>query len=145
MIYINGRTCSTVPGTVITFAHELQHFIQYGYAWKVWRANTLIYNILRDGPPTTIKAWDIPYEKDTMMVSKRVAGQVLGETRVSEYANAQIMTGNDGEKWRFFLRISNSTPFDLLTETKPWVERYKPELLKIKQSEIDFAQNEWWR
>jgi hypothetical protein len=119
--------------------------MQHGYAWKVWRANTLIYNILRDGPPTTIKAWDIPYERDTMIVSKQVAGEVFGPEVVREYANAQIMTCNDSEKWKFFLSISNSTPSNLLAETKPWVETYKTELLKIKQSDIDFSQNEWWR
>ena len=41
--------------------------------------------------------------------------------------------------------MSNSTPFDLLAETKPWVEKYKVDLEKIKQSEVDFTQNEWWR
>jgi hypothetical protein len=30
VIYVNGRTTSSVPGTVITIAHELQHFMQYG-------------------------------------------------------------------------------------------------------------------
>src|SRR5713226_337826 len=71
VIYINGRTTSTLPDTVITLAHELQHFVQFGFMRKVWRANTFIYNVLRDGPPTTIKAWDLPLEIDTMAVSKR--------------------------------------------------------------------------
>jgi glycogen debranching enzyme len=145
VVYVNGRTCSSLPGAVVTLAHELQHFIQYGYTRKVWRANTLIYNILHDGPPTTIKAWDIPYERDTMRVSKRVAGRVLGEDIVKAYAEAQIAAGNDPEKWKFFLSVSCAAPFDLLTETKPWVDKYKAELEKIEQSEVDFSQNEWWR
>src|ERR1700730_16552026 len=65
IIYINGRTCSSPVATVITLAPELQHFVQYGSMNKIWRANTLIYNILRNGPPTTIRAWEIPCEGDT--------------------------------------------------------------------------------
>lgn len=119
VIYINGRTSSTLPGTVITFAHELQHFMQYGWARKVWRANTLIYNILRDGPPTTINAWDIPFEKDTMRVSKQVATTLIGEEVVKAYADLRVSTGNDEEKWKVFQKLSYTTPFDLLEETKP--------------------------
>jgi len=144
VVFVNGRTCSSLPGTVITLAHELQHLTQFANMWKVWRANTLIYNILRDGPPNPIKAWDIPYERDTMMVSKRVAEKVLGAEVVKAHAKTQIMTGNDREKWKAFLSVSDSTTFDLLSETKPWVEKYRPELEKIKQSEIGFAQDEWW-
>lgn len=144
VIYINGRTSSSLPGTVITFAHELQHFMQYGWARKVWGANTLVYSILRDGPPTTIKAWDIPYEKDTMRVSKQVAGTLIGEEVVKAYADLQISAGNDTEKWMFFQNISHSTPFDLLGETKPWVEKYRTALEKVKQSDVDFTKKEWW-
>lgn len=145
VVYVNGRTSASLPGTVIAFAHEMQHFIQYGYMRKVARANTFIYKILHDGPPTPIKAWDIPNERGAMMVSKQVAEKMLGAEVVKAYAKAQIMTGNDREKWKTFLSVSDSAPFDLLAETKPWVEKYRPQLEKINQSEIDFTQDEWWR
>src|SRR5580658_2464159 len=29
VVFVNGRTCSSLPGTVITLAHELQHLIQF--------------------------------------------------------------------------------------------------------------------
>lgn len=147
VIYINGRTCSTLAGTVITLAHELQHFVQYGFTRKVWRANTFIYNILRDGPPTTIKAWDLPLEIDTMVVSKRVGELVLGEEVAKVHAEAQIAAGNDPGKWRFFQTLSalHETQFNLLEETKPWVEKYRAELKTIKQRDVDFLQSEWWR
>ena len=143
-IYLNGRTTASVPGTLITLAHELQHFMQYANDWNVWRANTLITNILRDGPPTTIKSWDIPFEKDTTRVSKRVAEEILGADAIRAHADAQIAAGNHADKWRFFRDVSYSTPFDLLAETKPWVEKYRTELLGIPQSDVDFAQREWW-
>jgi hypothetical protein len=144
VIYINGRTCASLPGSIITFAHELQHFTQCGYMRKVWLANTLIYNILYGGPPTTIKGWDIPYERDAMKVSKHVAEKVLGEDVVKAHAEAQIVAGNDPEKWKFFLSVSNSTPFNLLAETKLWVEKYRTELMRTDQGEVDFAHDEWW-
>jgi hypothetical protein len=144
-IYLNGRTTVSVPGTVITLAHELQHFMQYANAWKVWRANTLITNILRDGPPTTIKSWDIPFEKDTTRVSKRVAEEILGADAIKAHTDAQIALGNHAEKWKFFRDVPYSTPFDLLAETKPWVEKYRTELLRIPQSDIDFNLSEWWK
>jgi len=87
----------------------------------------------------------LQYERDTMMVSKRVAEKVLGVEVVKVHAETQIITGNDGEKWKAFLSVSDSTTFDLLAETKPWMGKYRPELEKIKQSEIGFAQDEWWR
>lgn len=144
VIYVNGRTTLSVPGTVITLAHELQHFMQYGHARKVWKANTLIYEILRDGPPTPIRSWDIPYEKDTTRVSKKVAEEVLGADVVNTHVNAQIAAGNHTEKWMFFQNVSYAMEFDLLEETKRWVERYRTELLKIDQTDVDFRQSEWW-
>lgn len=80
-----------------------------------------------------------------MMVSKQFAGEVLGKDVMKAHAEEQIEAGNDPEKWKFFLNVSNSTPFDLLAETKPWVEKYRTELVKIEQGEIDFSKDEWWR
>jgi hypothetical protein len=59
--------------------------VQYGTLRKVWKANSLIYGILRDGPPTPIKPWDIPLEKDAMAISKTVATLVLGEEAVKKH------------------------------------------------------------
>jgi hypothetical protein len=90
VIYINGRTSATLVGTVITLAHELQHFAQFAFHRKVWKTNTLIYDILRTGPTINVKAWDIPFEIDAMRVSKRAADEILGEEVVKEHARAQV-------------------------------------------------------
>jgi hypothetical protein len=145
VIYINGRTCCSTVGTVITLAHELQHFVQYGFFRKLWFANTMIYSILRDGPPTPIRPWDIPYERDTTTVSKQVATKIHGEQIVQGYAEAQIAAGIDPDKWESFLKLPHRTPFNLLDETKLWVEKYQFELEMMEQTEIDFTQDEWWR
>jgi len=56
-----------------------------------------------------------------MVVSKRVAEAVAG-----------------------VLSLSPSTPFDLLTETIPWVERYRIHLQAVNQHGVDFSRREWW-
>ncbi len=145
VIYINGRTSSTVPGAIITFAHGLQHFMQYGNSWKIWRANTFIYNILREDPATHVKPWDIPYEKDTAQSVETSGDSVLSQAVVKVHAGEQIAAGKDPEKWQFFQNLSYSNPFDLLAETEVWVERYKGELSKIKQKDVDFSRPDWWK
>ncbi|HXX43221.1 MAG TPA: hypothetical protein VEJ38_00735 [Candidatus Acidoferrales bacterium] len=144
VIYLNGRTTPSIQATVITFAHELQHFAQCGHMWKVWRANSLIQATLRDGPPTSLKSWDIPYEIDAMLASKRVAEKVLGGTAVKAHALAQIQLGGTKEEWEFFDRLSQR-PFDLLEESKPWVEEYRAKLQLLKQNDVDFTVEEWWK
>jgi hypothetical protein len=42
-IYVRSTTCQTVPGAVITLAHELTHCRQRDAAFKVWLANSLLY------------------------------------------------------------------------------------------------------
>ncbi|HEV8039246.1 MAG TPA: hypothetical protein VGP62_10320 [Bryobacteraceae bacterium] len=74
VIYLPSRTFTTETGAVITFSHELQHFVQYGTAYKAWAASTLLCKHLRTfEPATTAQAWNIPHEQDAMIVSKRIA------------------------------------------------------------------------
>lgn len=37
-IYLRNRTCESLIGTAIAFAHELQHFKQLGYSYKARQA-----------------------------------------------------------------------------------------------------------
>jgi len=121
--------------------------VQYGFFRKLWRTNSLIYGILRDGPTTTIRSWDLPLEIDSTAVSKRVAELVLTKEVVEAHTEAQIAVGNDPEKWRFFRTLSTlrQTEHFLLAETKPWADKFMPELRAIKQRDVDFLQGEWWR
>lgn len=142
LIYINGRASADSAGGVITFAHELQHFVQFGFRKKLWLANTLIYAALLEGPPTTVKPWDLPHETEAIRMSKFVAEAVLGADVVAAHCERKIATGNDREKWEFFQQLSLKVPFDLRAETLAWVERYKGQL--PEQEEIDFSTPSWW-
>ena len=63
LIYLHGSTCASEVGLTMTFAHELQHFVQHGNMLTLWAANTLIPQL----PKSVINAlglrWcDIPHE-----------------------------------------------------------------------------------
>jgi hypothetical protein len=47
VIYMRCRTCHSPAGMVITFAHELQYFMQYGCKSKVYQANQHLLHISR--------------------------------------------------------------------------------------------------
>jgi hypothetical protein len=146
LIYLRGTTCATEVGALITFAHELQHFVQQGGSFKVSVANGLLYDHLHNlDPANTAKAWNIPHEHDAMMVSKRVAEAVVGTEVVSKHAASRIAAEDDALYWKYFESLSTEIPFDLLVETIPWVDKYRSQLRALAQTKIDFSQSEWWR
>jgi hypothetical protein len=146
VVYLPGRTCVAKAGAVITFAHELQHFVQHGSAYKVLVANNLLSeNLLGFDPDSPAKAWHIPHEQDAMLVSKRVAEAVLGTEVVSQHVESRIAAQDDLLYWQYFQNLSADSPFDLLAQTIPWVDKYRPQLLALQQTKVDFSQTEWWQ
>ena len=151
-IYVRNKTCQTVPGTVITLAHELTHCRQRNTAAKVWWANSLLYQHLGDMDPAalfTTRAWNIPHEHEAQLNSRRIAIELLGEAIVDAYAVSKIQDNYDPDKWRFFRSLSTSATFNLLEETRPWVDRYRTGLQMIPQNiepehQIDFTKPDWW-
>jgi hypothetical protein len=145
VIYLRGRTCAAPASAIITLAHELQHFVQYGQAPKVFAANALLYHHLRTfDPASELEAWDIPHERDAMTVSKTVAEAVIGPEAVSIYARSQVVAEIDPHYWQCFQGLSSSVQIDLLWETRPLVEKYRPKLLSLNQTKVDFSEAEWW-
>jgi hypothetical protein len=146
VIYVPGSTCAIETGALITFSHELQHFVQYGSAYNVWAANTILYQHLRSfEPATTAKAWNIPHEQDAMIVSKRVVESVVGTDVVDSHATSRINAQDDALYWVFFQSLSSRSSFDLTAETIPWVDKYRTQLLQLQQHEVDFSKPDWWR
>jgi hypothetical protein len=41
-IYVHGSTCTDETALIMTFAHELQHFVQYGFSRRLWAEGGLI-------------------------------------------------------------------------------------------------------
>src|SRR6266704_1647318 len=83
LIYVHGSICADETGLIMTFAHELQHFVQYGYQRKLWAANALLPRL----PDYLIRAnrlkwFYIPIEREARLVAKRVAETLCGADKV---------------------------------------------------------------
>jgi hypothetical protein len=94
-IYLRRQTCQSPTGAVITFAHELQHFMQYGYSYKVRQAVSLIQGVYAGKP---LALWRLPCEYEAQLISKKVAISILGDNVVSSFTEQKIMSGNDSDK-----------------------------------------------
>ncbi len=110
--------------------------MQHGSACKVLVANGLLYGHLPSFDPTSqAKAWNIPHEQDAMIVSKRVAEAVMGSEAVSMHAASRIAAQDDPLYWEYFQGLSSQGSFDLLAETKLWVDKYRSQLLALQQNQ----------
>ena len=59
LIYIRHSTCDDPTGLAECYAHELQHFVQYGRTPRLWAVNSVLYeNLKRLEPASTVI--DIP-------------------------------------------------------------------------------------
>jgi hypothetical protein len=156
VIYLHGSTCEEDVGLTITFAHELQHFLQYANERRIWAVNVLLMN-LPNLPTEDLKMpWDIPIEREARTVAKQVAESLYGEDIVRRHAMKKIdahATDNDAKDWTFFRDVDPSTVYCVADATKSLVERYKPELKQLQQlpecrndpdfSAIDFDTSDW--
>lgn len=151
LIYVPGTRYSQekVP-FVMTFAHELQHFVQWGFARKVYKANALLFqNLLSFDPKTNAKPWDIPYNREAMIASKRVAEAVCDASSVREFIDAQILESeksknkSKNELWECFRSLPSSSAYDLRRETDVLVQKYRSQLSDLG-TKIDFTSSKWW-
>ena len=149
VIYLHGSTCVSETGLTMTFAHELQHFVQHSNVRRLWAENTLIQNL----PKYVINAlrlkWsDIPIEREARIVAKRTAESLCGSGRVREYVEVRIteaVNADDADDWRFVQGLVASTSCDLADETRLISQRLKPyrsqleELLQEVKDDLDFG------
>ncbi len=160
LIYLHGSTCETEIGMTITFAHELQHFMQYAGRRRLWAANMLLMNLEKYFPyRTDFKfLWEIPIEIEARVVAKQAAETLFGGERVRQYVDARVgnpVNADDAKDWEFFRGLRSSDSYDLLIETKKLVQRYEPLLRKLQEhrdlqrdpdfSTLDFAKAQWWK
>ncbi len=144
LVYLYGSTCANEVGLTMTLAHELQHAIQHGNARNVWAVNGLVPQL----PKTAVAAlglqWaDIPIERETRIVSKRVAVHFFGEKRVTQYIDEKIaegITDSDVADWQFVRTLTASSSVDLATCTQQLFKRmkgYRSELEAVLQEKKD--------
>jgi hypothetical protein len=158
LIYLHGSTCAVEVSMIITFAHELQHFLQYGNEPRLWVADALMTELARNKYISGFNNWqDFPSEHEAILVSKRVATRMCGEEAVRLYADSQITSATDNNekyRWEFFQKLSLSTTFHFAAVVNALVQEYRVTLeadiaLNRKNdplcSSLDFGKSDWWK
>jgi hypothetical protein len=138
LIYLHGSTCLNEVGMTMTFAHELQHFIQHENSLELWAVNTVAIEMLRYHKSAyrtlSIQWCDIPIEREARIVAKRIAERIFGSEAVAQYVSAkrdEFVTEQDAADWTCIGGLDATTPYDLATETRlffPRLGNYASEL-----------------
>jgi hypothetical protein len=145
LIYIRRGTCDDPTGLVECYAHELQHFVQYGRTPRLWAVNSVLYQKLKGLEPASTVT-DIPTEREANIVSKRVAETICGVEAVKQFAEERVRfmdecgEHEERDRWIFFRDTPSSTPFNLLDATLPLVEKYKG----VLDFKMDVDKSGWW-
>lgn len=147
-IYLYGSTCDDETALTMTFAHELQHFAQYGFKRRLWAVGRLLPRLPKEAIAALGLNWpDIPHEREARIFAKRVAVKICGSDAVQEYIHRRInekVTPEDVEDWRFSLDLDPSLPYNLQSETKrvfQWLRPYRQaieDVLRLVREEGEF-------
>jgi hypothetical protein len=133
MILLHGSTCETDIGLTLTFAHELQHFLQYTNAKPLWVMNKLLMCLHNE----EFKVWwDFPVEVEARVTAKKVAECLFGAELVREHIKEKIkarITCDDAKDWEFVQGIVSSVPYNLGDCTRPLVRRHRRQLDELRQ------------
>jgi|HubBroStandDraft_6_1064221.scaffolds.fasta_scaffold00205_50 hypothetical protein len=135
LIYLHDSTSRTDTGLVMTFAHELQHFVQHNREPKLWAESSVVTNLTKeDIRALNLNSFHIPIEREARAVSKLVAEELCGAEAVRRYINGKIeenVNPDDVEDWKFVRGLNASVPYDLKCETRllfQRLKRFRPQL-----------------
>jgi len=144
LVYLYGSTCGNEVGLTMTLAHELQHAIQHSNARNVWAVNGLVPQLHKTVIAALKLQWfDIPIERETRIVSKRVAVEFFGEQRVTQYIDEKIgegITESDVADWQFVRALTPSSSVEIVADTHRLFQRlkgYRSELEAVLQEKKD--------
>lgn len=130
IVYLHDSTCNSEDSLTMTVAHELQHFIQYGFNRSIWAWNTVVTNL----PMPTIDAFgltwrDIPIEHEARIVAKQASEAILGRETTAkyiEYRKSQRLTNKDAADWEFIQSIDTTQVYDCVVQTQALFRRLTP-------------------
>jgi hypothetical protein len=144
LIYLHGSTCANRPSLVMTFSHELQHFVQHGKSPDLWAASTVLFNLEKDFyRRAPLRVFDIPVELQARIVSKRIAMTLCGVESVNSYIEkriAEAVTPEDVEDWQF-VRDLKAQSVDLMAQSKQTFRRLLPYRQQIEHA-LDLARDQ---
>jgi len=150
LIYLHGTASSSEVALAMVFAHELQHFVQYGFKRKLWAESKLIRELPREVQEKEKLNWpDIPHEREARIVAKLIGVELCGEDAVNRHIDRMIReaerrcvdkTASESdakmeiEDLRFSRNFTGlSVPYDLTSEVTQIYQRlraYKHEFEK---------------
>ena len=139
LIYLHGSTCANEVGLTMTFAHELQHFIQHSNMPTLWDKNTSIYHLSKSTSAVNalgLKTFNFPHERDARIVAKQTAEKLFGAEVVRQYIDTKMakpVNAEDAADWEFIQGIDISTPYDLADETKLMFRRLRPYRSELRE------------
>jgi hypothetical protein len=133
VIYLHGSTCATDAGLGMTFAHEVQHFVQHETVPKLWAEGTLMNDFLVRVDRVVIDTMKLnwfhnPIEREARAVSKQVAEHLCGKEQVRLYIDGRIaknVSTDDVADWQFIQNLNPSSPYNLENETRLLFQRLK--------------------
>jgi hypothetical protein len=149
LIYIPGTEYARDPITfVMILAHEFRHFVQYGESELAWKVNRILFDNLRECD-TGAMVWDVPDERDAMIVSKHVTEEEFGTQAVDQLMERHIADANANgnvskrEVWTFFRGLSSSAAYNWRKETSRVIQKYRSYLeMPVSQEQKDLL-NTW--
>jgi hypothetical protein len=137
-VYLYGSTCENEVGLTMTLAHELQHAVQHNNVRRLWAVNGIVTRLHKRVIAALNLRWaDIPIERESRIVSKRVAVHFFGEQHVTNYIDEKIAEGvirsdvADVADWQVVRTLESSDSVVLQGDTQKLFERltnYRPEL-----------------
>jgi hypothetical protein len=128
VIYLFGATSTDSAGRVMTFAHELQHFSQFGLNVQLWAENYLLLLSMH------LPEYEVPSEHEARIVAKRVARRLCGDEAIDRYLERIIAEASSAaESWtdqarqnaakceinnlKFVKNLDCDVPYNLADET----------------------------
>jgi hypothetical protein len=118
--YLHNSSCEDPVGMTMTFAHELQHFVQWATMRKAWIKNQRFKDWCRNFD-TGLVSHDLPIEIEARIVAKRIAIRIHGREAVDRYIEKNIATpvdDLDGRNWLFIKGLDVSKLYDVEVETE---------------------------
>jgi hypothetical protein len=138
MVYLPQRTCEREESLTMTLAHELRHFVQFGFNRRVWAWNGVVTNLTREFLLARGMVWkDIPMEYEARLYAKRLCEVLIGSERTAKYIDLRIdehVNDRDAADWQFVKGLDVSSEYEMVTMTKELFRSLADEREKLQES-----------
>jgi hypothetical protein len=110
--------------------------------WPMYVWESLLMNLPKKEPAIELKVYQLPFEQEARIVSKRVAENLCGNERVEQYIDTKASEAlaandsNDACDWQFVRQLALSSSYDLASQTQQFFQQmkiYAPQLYQLLQ------------